>query len=236
MQRVLMPAALCLLLIGCSGEEGGAVELSATDQARAEELLQKYQRARTAGNPEAAEAAADMLRERFPESGPAAQLEATLQEVRAAAEAARQAQRLGRLWDYQANAAGGGIQRSAAIFSQTAEADEDLPAQIPDAQLVLRDHPEWGRSAYLLLALSKFDCGKPCTMRIAFDEATAETYPGKQADSGKGPALFIEDEPRFIQALQAAERVRIELPKGSGSVPALAFEVGGFDAARYEKP
>jgi hypothetical protein len=73
-------------------------------------------------------------------------------------------------------------------------------------------------------------------MRIAFDEAAAETYPGKQADSGKGPALFIEDEPRFIQALQAAGRVRIELPKGSGSVSALEFEVGGFDAARYEKP
>ena len=101
---------------------------------------------------------------------------------------------------------------------------------------MLRDHPEWGRSAYLLLAQSKFACGKPCTLQLAFDAAEPSAWRGKQADSGKGPALFIEDEPRFIRALQGAKELRVVLPKGSGSIGTLVFEVGGFSPERYAKP
>jgi hypothetical protein len=236
MRQLLAFAALCLLLAACSGEESGSPEPSGADQAKAAVMFKDYEAARASGNPEAAEADADRLRERFPDSAAAAQLEATLPAVRSAAEALRETRRLRGLWDYQANSVGSRTQRSASIFSKTAEAGEDQPAALADAQLVLRDHPEWGRSAYLLLALSKFNCGKPCTMRIAFDEAAAEAWRGKQADSGKGPALFIEDEARFVKALEGAKRVRIELPKGSGSVPALVFEVGGYAPGRYAKP
>ena len=239
--QLLRPAALCLLLTACSGGEGGGdesgrSELSAADSAKAQSMLKQYQAARDAGNPEVAEAAADKLRERFPDSGVAAQTDATLEKVRADAQLQRDARRLRGLWDYQANAVGKGTQFSASIFSHTADLGDEQAAPIPDAQMVLRDHPDWGRSAYLLLAQAKFTCGKPCQMQIAFDDAPAQTWAGKQADSGKGPALFIEDEPKFVAALQAGKRVRIELPKGSGHIPALVFEVGGFEAARYAKP
>ena len=140
------------------------------------------------------------------------------------------------LWDYQAVAVGKGVQRSAAIYSRTVPAEEGQPVPTSDAQLVLRDHPSWGRSAYLLLAQSRFDCGTPCTMQIRFDDGEARRYAGKQADSGKGPALFIEDEKRFIEAMTDAGKVRIELPKGSGRIPALVFEVAGYDPDRFEKP
>lgn len=233
-------ALLCLLLAACSGQDAGEgegeAELSAEDAARATALFKDYEAARSAGNPEAAEAAADRLRERYPGSDATLGLEVTLPEVRRQADALRETRRLQGLWDYQANAVEGGTQRSAAIPSKVAEVGEDQPVPMPDAQLVLRDHPAWGRSAYLLLAQSKFQCGKPCRVQIAFDDAAAEGYPGKQADSGKGPALFIEDEPRFVRALGGAKKVRIELPKGSGLVPALVFEVGGFAPERYAKP
>ncbi|MEO8161144.1 MAG: hypothetical protein ABI588_06975, partial [Arenimonas sp.] len=170
MHRSLACAALCFSLAACSGEESGNPELSSVDQAKAATMFSHYEAARASGNPEAAEAEADKLRERFPDSEAAARLEATLPTVRTAAEAVRETRRLRGLWDYQANAVAAGTQRSASIFSKTAEAGEDQPAPIADAQLVLRDHPDWGRSAYLLLALSKFDCGKPCSMRIAFDD------------------------------------------------------------------
>jgi hypothetical protein len=227
---------LCFALAACgSGEEvEGSVELTAADQAKAASMLQEYQAARGAGNPQAAEAAADKLREKFPDSAAAHELDATLDEVRKAAEAQREAARLRKLWDYQDNAVGKGVQHTATIFSKVPDLGEDAPAPAPDAQLVLRDHPEWGRSVYLLLAQNKFSCGKPCTLQLSFDDAPLETWPGKQADSGHGPALFIEDEPRFMQALPAAKKLKVVLPKNSGSLNALSFEVGGFDPARYK--
>jgi hypothetical protein len=233
---VFASLAAVLLLAACASGEGEGEELSPQDAAKAATMLHSYQAARDAGNPEAAEAAADQLRDRYPDSAQARSLEATLDAVRKEAEGVRELRRLRGLWDYQANAVGAGTQRSASIFSRTPDLGEDQPAATPDAQLVLRDHPDWGRSAYLLLAQSKFSCGKPCTLQLAFDEGALEAWQGKQADSGKGPALFIEDELRFVAALRAAKQLRVVLPKGSGSIGTLVFEVGGFSPERYAAP
>jgi hypothetical protein len=231
--------ALCLAVAGCNDNGGSgeaAATLGAADQAKAQAMLEDYQSARQQGNPEVAEATADKLREKYPDSAAAQQLEATLADVRKAAEAVRDTRRLQKLWDYQANTVGKGTQRSATIFSRVPDLGDEAPAATPDAQLVLRDHPDWGRSVYLLLADAKFACGKPCRLQLAFDGAPLDEWAGKQADSGKGPALFIEDEPRFIKALAGAKTLKIVLPKGSGHLGTLNFEVGGFDSARYAKP
>ena len=233
---LLLSMALC----ACNGEGGGGeegeggVELSAADQAKAAAMVKEYDDARTAGNPVAAEAAADNLREKFPDSAAAHELDATIEEVRKAAQETRDTERLRKLWDYQDNAVGKGVQHSATIFSRVPDLGEDAPPATPDAQLVLRDHPDWGRSVYLLLEQSKFTCGKPCTLQLAFDDGPLETWPGKQADSGQGPALFIEDEPRFMKALPTAKTLKIVLPKSSGTINSLTFEIAGFDPTRYK--
>jgi hypothetical protein len=228
--------SLCLGLAACSGQEDAAGEVSAADEAKAAALLASYDSAREGKNWEAAEVSADRLRDKFPDSKAATKLVPSLEQVRVEAEKVRESRRLAELWDYQAITVDKGVQRSASVYSRTAAAEEGVPASMPDAQLVLRDHPSWGRSSYLLLAQSQFKCGKPCAMQIAFDDAQAERFAGKQADSGKGPALFIEDEARFIAAMSQAKTVRIELPKDSGRIPALTFEVGGYAPSRFEKP
>ena len=141
--------------------------------------------------------------------------------------------RLKELWIYQDVTTEGGVQKSATIFSRTVEVGEGELQPEPDAQLVLRDHPSWGRSAYLLLAQARFKCGKPCAMMIAFDTGDPQRFTGLQADSGKGPALFINNETAFIAALKQARLVHIALPKDSGLVSSLSFEVGGYDLSRY---
>ncbi len=148
-------------------------------------------------------------------------------------QAAAEANRLHGLWTYQGVTLKEGVQHSAAIYSHTVPVEEGDIAPVADAELVLRDHPSWGRSAYLLLAQSRFKCGQPCAMTIAFDDGEAHRFSGKQADSGKGPALFIEDETGFVAAVKNAKKLRIVLPKGSGLVTSLSFEVGGYDASRY---
>ena len=60
--------------------------------------------------------------------------------------------------------------------------------------------------------------------------------PASRPIRARGRHLFIEDEKRFIEAMTDAGKVRIELPKGSGRIPALVFEVAGYDPDRFEKP
>ena len=237
--KFLLTAVLActfVLLQACEQPAETEPTLSSSEQAMAAELFDSFETARREQNWEVAETFADQLREKYPGSEAAAKLGPLLGAVRTGAEEAREQRRQRDLWDYQALPVGKGEQRTATLFSRTAEIAEGEPAIVPDAQLVLRDHPEWGRSAYLLLAQSRFRCGPPCRMTIAFDDAPATDFAGKQADSGKGPALFIEDEARFIAAMAEARRVKIQLPKGSGSASSLSFDVGGFDAARYAKP
>ncbi len=237
-RNVLLALLLTLGVAACggSGEAEEEAGLSAADQAKAEKLLADYEAARAIENWEGAEAKADQIKSRYAESAAADRLKTSLGQVRAKAEQAREARRLQALWDYQSVPAEGGVQRSASIFSKTVAVEEGSPSPVPDAQLVLRDHPAWGRSAYLLLAQSKFECGNPCTVKISFVDVAAQTWAAKQADSGKGPALFIEDEQGFIAQMENSDNVRITLPEGSGLVPSVTFEVGGYDAARYAKP
>jgi hypothetical protein len=232
-RAVVFAAMLALAACSDRGDPGESMDPAQRAEARA--LQARYDAARAQQDWLGAEARADELRARFPDSEAEQAIAATLGEVRKQAEAAREAQRLRDAWTYQSVAVDGGTQRTATIYSRTPPVGDDLPAITPDAQLVLRDHPAWGRSAYLLLAQKRFTCRAPCTMRIAFDGAAARTFAGRQADSGKGPALFIEDDAGFIAALDAAREVRIVLPEGSGAVPSLVFEVAGFDAVRYAR-
>ena len=231
-----MMLPLVLALVACSDPGDPAERMSEADRAQSRSLQAAYEAARARQDWTGAEARADELRSRFPDSEAEQAIAPTLAEVRKQAEAVREAQRLRDAWTYQAVAAEGGTQRTATLYSRIPPVEEGMPAITPDAQLVLRDHPAWGRSAYLLLAQSRFQCTPPCAMRISFDEGEPRVFAGRQADSGKGPALFIEDDAGFIEAMDAAKEVRIVLPEGSGAVPSLVFEVAGFDPKRYARP
>lgn len=237
-RSALLACVVVVSVCACApepAEEDGA-SLSAEGSAKADALLADHQAAVAAGNWEAAEAAAAQLADGYRDSAQRRAIMPGLAEVEAKAGQVREARRLRDRWEYQAVSLPSGVQRSATIGSRTVAFEEGEVEPVADARLVLRDHPDWGRSAYLLLEQQRFDCGKPCAMQIAFDDAAATAWPGKQADSGQGPALFINEERRFVRALEEASTVRITLPKGSGSIPSLGFEVAGFEPGRYAKP
>ena len=231
-------ALLCalFLLAACSQPDSGEAPVSGEEAAQAAKLLAQIHDAAAQDNWEGAETLAEQLRTKYPATPSANALSAELPGIRGKAEASREDRRLRDLWTYQSTPVGKGQQRTATMYSRTPPVGEGEPAIQPDAQLVLRDHPAWGRSAYLLFAQSRFHCGSPCAMQIGFDDAPTQRFSGKQADSGKGPALFIEDEVAFQQRMSKAKTVLIRLPEGSGSLKTLVFEVGGFRADRYDKP
>lgn len=221
--------ALLLALAACQPAEVDP----AFDETKGAKLLAAYEAARADGDFEIAEARGDELRQRHGDTAAAATMRTTIEEVRAQAEAMRENRRLIGLWEYQKIPAAGGVQNTAALYSRVEVDPESEVKALPDARLILRRHPEWGESAYLVLAQQALQCGPPCVMQIRFDGGQPQSYTGDPADTGTGPALFIEDRDRFLAAMTEAERVRIELPRSGHLVPVFEFEVGGFLPRRH---
>jgi hypothetical protein len=227
----LLAIALAVGLAACQQDDGTAMTPAQADEAL--KLQHDYEAAVANRNFAGAAEIADKLRRKYPDSEQMKKVRLTLDDTIARAEATLDNARLAALWEYQAVAAGDGTQYTALIPSRTQMDEDGVPLAPPDARMVLRVHPEWGKSAYLLLAQSQFACGDPCTMQIAFDDAPAESFLGKQADSGNGPALFIEERERFYAAMRNAQVVKIMLPSSGGlKAPTLRFDVGGYDANR----
>lgn len=229
--RLLMTVMLALLLAACQPEP---VDPQADEVAGAE-LLARYEAARAGGDYEVAEMHGNQLDQSHGKTEAAATMRETYDDVVVQADAMRERRRLIGLWDYQSVAVDGGTQHSAAIYSKVPahSLEEGGPAPRPEARLVLRRHPEWGESAYLVLQMSSLRCGPPCRLKIRFDDGPVREFSGDPADTGTGPALFIEDEPGFLAAMSQARRVRFELPRNGVLVPTFEFEVGGYRPELY---
>lgn len=199
-----------------AAEAGAAKEAQLYDQMRAS---QSWDLAATLGN--------EVLT-RFPGTAAATQVQQTLPEV--GDKAARQAQsrRLAHLWVYSATPEAGGTQFAAAIPSKHS------PSPGARARLVLRQHPKWGQSVYLLLDNARFDCQKGCkTLPVSFDGKPAQHMPATIPPTGE-PALFIDPDKRFIAEMEKAKTVAVDVTiKGAGA-KTLEFEVGGFDPMKYQ--
>lgn len=227
----LVALSACMLLSACSAEPEG---FSAEQQAQASAWRDAYQAYREREQFELAEQEADRLLAQYGDSEAAQSVRVTLADTREHAQTQREQRRLASLWDYQRIPVAGGEQVTAAIYSHS-EVDPDAEVvPVPDARLVLRRHPDWGRSAYLLLNQRQLDCGPPCVLSIRFDRNAVQTFRGKPADSGSGPALFIVEDVRFREAMASAQTIRIELPRSKALVPVFVFEVGGFSASQFD--
>lgn len=229
--RRLLWIVLVLFLGACHSEDSGTT-LSADDNAKAQALLRDYNHARDSRNWVAAQELGDRLRSKYRDSEAAELMNKSYDETAKMADQKREEDRLARLWNYASIPAGSGKQYSAMIDSHVELDQNGLPLEKPAAQLVLRVHPDWGHSTYLLLANQAFTCAKPCTMKISFDGGDPQTFTGTQADSGKGPALFIDDHAAFYAGMLPAKKVKIVLPKNGDYAPTLVFDVSGYDSSR----
>jgi hypothetical protein len=234
-------ATIILLIAGCSAGNPPPASADAAAAAKdafaaqAENELKLYDQMRASGSWDLATSLGDELLKKYPGSAAAAQAQKTIVEVRAKAASQRETRRLARLWAYNAVSEGGGTQYTAAIVSgqplQGAEVKE--AARI---RLILRQHPQWGQSVYLLLDNATFDCRKGCaTLPVRFDDAKVERMKATIPPTGE-PALFIDDDRGFIAKMQKTKTVSIDVPiKGAGD-KTVEFEVGGYDPAKLPNP
>lgn len=203
-----------------------AAAAKADAEVKAAKELALYEQMRTGGSIELAANLGNEIVASYPNTAAAAQVQKTLDDVRTKSAHKMETQRLSRLWAYNSVPEAGGTQYSAAIAGK-----ESLPGNAR-IRLVLRQHPKWGQSVYLLLDNATFDCSKGCaTLPVAFDGAPAQRMKATIPPTGE-PALFIDDDKGFIAKLEKSQKVAIDVTiKGAGPKTE-TFEVGGYDSSK----
>ncbi len=232
--RPTMAASLLVLaLAACTDREAqrqaqAAAEAQAREQAAAQ-LQREFDGAVQSGNWELARVHGAALLAQYPDTPAAEAVEPALPDIQAKADAAREQRRLAALWNYARVAAGKGEQRSASIFSR--EPVDTGAGAARTVQLVFRDHPEWKRSAYLVLENGDFDCYGGCRLQVHVDQA-ARAMSAWRPRTDEAIAMFIEDHNGLFKRLDGAGTLRIAFPvKGVGTRTA-EFEVGGLDRSQ----
>jgi hypothetical protein len=231
-------AAAAFALAACSqnAPPAPAPDPSVAAAAAAARELVLYDQMRASGSWELAASLGDEVVQKYPSSPAAATVHQSLDEVHAKAAGERETRRLAKLWSYTAVPEAGGTQYAAAIASREPLKSAPDPKAAARIQLVLRQHPQWGQSVYLLLDNATFDCSKGCaTLPVAFDGAAPRRMKATIPPTGE-PALFIDDDKGFIAKLSKARTVSIDATiKGEGA-KTFVFEVGGFDPSKLPNP
>lgn len=227
--RIVLGAFVVLLLAGCGPSEEerrAAAQAAAAQRAEAEagEQLRRYRQSVASGNVELAAAYGDLIRARYPQTRAAASLGEEFVRFKAQAAVLKEQRRLQALWLYQTAPMRGGTQRTATVYSADASGER--------LRLILRQHSDWGLSVFLLAPTDLFACDR-CQVQIAFDGAEPQPFEASKADSKEHPALFIDEEQRFIEAMGKARELRMQVPTHEGGRE-LRFEVGGYDRAQFE--
>ena len=232
MKRKILLLCCVLALVACGDREAeqraAVAAQAAANETAAAELATQYDSALTAQNWEMARIHGAALLAQYPQTQAATQVEQTFADTKTKAEEVREQNRLSSLWNYAQVTAGKGIQRSAMIYSkEPVDVDGAGPRTV---QLVFRDHPEWKRSAYLVLQAGDFRCPGGCKVKLVADGAAAKSMAAWRPDTDEAIAMFITDHKALWKLVRKTREVAIEFPVKGGGTRTAVFETGGLNA------
>jgi len=225
-----------VLLTGCEDREAAAAAQAAAQAARNEQMASDAEREFDAAvgseNWHLAKSQADVLLANWPDTEAASRVRGQFDEIKSKAEAEREARRLAALWHYNVQAVKGGQQRSAAIYAKD-DIDVDGRGARP-VQLIFRDHPDWGRSSYLVLRTGDFAraCYKRCQVKVTVDDSTPRSMNAFRPDTDEAIAMFINDDKALWRRIRDANVLRIEFQVKDGTRRTAVFEIGGLERSR----
>ena len=228
-----------LLLAGCKDREAEAAAqaaaLAAANEQAATEAEQAFEAAVADGNWALAKAQGDIVFARWPDTEAAERLRPKYDEARERGEAENEARRVAALWTYQTQAVKGGNQVSASIYARE-PVDVDGSGARP-VRLIFRDHPDWGRSSYLVLPGGDFAraCYRSCRVTVTIDDQPPRRMAANRPDTDEAIAMFIDDEKALWRLTRDATLMRIEFPTRDAGDKAVEFEVAGLDRSKMPK-
>ena len=239
MNRVIQSALIAGVLAAsaCTPAPDPQAQQAAQAQSvadKADAMARDFDAAYAQGNFALARAQGDVLIATYPDSAAATRVRERHAEVATKADAAKASRRMAALWAYQTQPVGKGEQISAGLYSRDVI---KTGAKAGDrVRLIFRDHPEWGRSAYLVLQDGDFDCYGGCRVQVALDDAPAERMAASRPKTDEAIAMFIEDEYALWRKAQRADKtMTITFPVKAGGTREAVFEVGGLDPSKLPK-
>ncbi|WP_246606632.1 hypothetical protein [Novilysobacter antarcticus] len=233
-RSLLFVAVMCAMLLGgcepAPDPEVVRAEHAAEMERKADAMEADFNAQYDAEKWDLAKAHGDVLIDQYPNSEAAARIGERHENAAAKAHQVREARRLTGLWSYQTQPVGKKEQLSAAIYARE-NVETDGKAARP-VRLIFRDHPEWGRSSYLVLEAGDFDCYKGCKLAVTVDEEKPRSMAGSRPDTDDAIAMFVEDEKTLWKLAKQAGVLSIEFPVKAGGKRTASFEVGGLDPER----
>jgi len=235
LRPIILALAAALALAACGDPEAEARARAEARAAAAEREAasaeQGFNEAVAAENWALAKAHGDVLLARWPETEAAERVRGQFDAVKGQADAIREADRTARLWTYNVQEVKGGQQRSAQIHSKD---PVDTGGTRDRVQLIFRDHPDWGRSSYLVLAGDDFarPCYNACRVTVTIDDGEPRRMAANRPDTDEAIAMFIEDNRALWRAIDGATLLTVEFPVAAGGTRTAEFEVGGLDRSR----
>ncbi len=229
----LLAAIVCLPLAGChraQQQADQATAQSAVNEQAARQAAAAFDDAVARKDWHLAKAQADVLIASYPATQAAGRVRVQLDAVKSKADAVRDSARSAALWSYNREPVKGGTQVSASIYAKD-KVDVDGSGAKP-VQLIFRDHPGWGRSAYLVLQTGDFNCYGGCKLKVKLDVAVPKTMAGLRPKTDEAIAMFIEDERPLWRMAKGTKLLSIEFPVKAGGTRTAIFEVGGLDRSR----
>lgn len=234
---ILSLALLSLsLLAGCTDREAAeaarAQALADANEVAASEAETAFEAALADENWPLAKAQADVLLARWPGTDAADRVQARYDEVKTQGDAANEARRTEALWTYNTEAVKGGKQLSAAIYSKD-PLDVDGTGGKP-VRLIFRDHPDWGRSSYLVLQAGDFAqaCYRNCRVTVTVDDGEPRRMAAHRPETDEAIAMFIDDEKAMWGLTEDAKVIRIAFPTRAAGEQTAVFEVAGLDRTK----
>jgi hypothetical protein len=225
--RIALSTVLLLSLVACGSDQPPVPTAAERAEQMANAGLQRVDIARGEGRHQAAFIYAEEILKRYPDSAAAGRLRGEIDALREAADAEREERRLAEMWTYHAVEEDAGTVYTAYIYGQP------VAGPSPEVRLVLRRHPEWGQNSYLLIGDdADFACQGECRAQLAFDGADAEPFVISRAKGVKPPAVFLEEDQRVLDRIDAARELELRVDLRGGRPTGYRFELAGFDPAR----
>lgn len=232
--RPFVPALVAALCAACSDKSAAppaptpAAPVQQAVNAQAARSIEMYRQLLQSKSYELAAPIGQEIVAKYPGGPEAKEVQETLADTVAKANAISSRRRLERLWIYQAGKESGGQQTTASIY-------DSGPSSSDRVRLVLRRHSAWGQSVYLFADGKGFDCSKPCTIPVRFDDAAPVRMKAHLPETGE-PAIFVSDDRDFIARMDKAQKVSFDATlKGKGQ-QTLVFEVGGYEPEKFATP
>ena len=169
-----MLLAAAMILAGCEKPDPKIAEAAkaAQQEQAAAAAAKDFDGAYGQQNWEMAAAYGEIVTSKYPGTPTADRVQPLYEEAQTKAKLAREQRRVESLWSYMStpvktDKGKDGTQLSASIYAKAnVETDGGTPRPV---QLIFRDHPDWGRSSYLVMQVGDFNCYGGCKLKVTVD-------------------------------------------------------------------